>query len=62
VLIQEAPVAFWPLGLLEHHGWHLPIGFDGIKAKRICMRVARETGGVRLVAWLASRIRQHLAL
>ncbi len=47
-LVRATPVAFWPLGLLEHHGWHLPIGFDGIKAERICIRVARETGGVLL--------------
>ena len=32
--LEESPIAFWPLGLLEHHGWHLPIGFDGIKAQR----------------------------
>jgi len=37
-LIRESPVAFWPLGLLEHHGWHLPVGFDGLKAERICRR------------------------
>ena len=33
---DETPVAFWPLGLLEHHGWHLPVGYDGIKAERPC--------------------------
>jgi len=41
-------VAFWPLGLLEHHGWHLPVGFDGVKAERTCKRVAERTGGVLL--------------
>ena len=46
--VAESPVAFWPLGLLEHHGWHLPLGFDGIKANRICVRVAEQTGGVML--------------
>ncbi len=47
-----APVAFWPLGLLEHHGWHLPVGFDGIKAERTCIRIAERTGGVLLpVMW-----------
>jgi creatinine amidohydrolase len=50
--VAAAPVAFWPLGLLEHHGWHLPVGFDGIKAERICIRVAGRTGGVLLpVMW-----------
>ncbi|MDP6040337.1 MAG: creatininase family protein, partial [Candidatus Latescibacteria bacterium] len=42
---SETPVAFWPLGLLEHHGWHLPVGFDGIKAERICEQMAERTGG-----------------
>jgi creatinine amidohydrolase len=51
-VVRENPVAYWPLGLLEHHGWHLPIGFDGVKAERICQRLARRTGGVLLpVMW-----------
>jgi creatinine amidohydrolase len=46
--VQAAPVAYWPLGLLEHHGWHLPIGLDGLKAEHICVRIAERTGGVLL--------------
>ncbi len=46
--ITSAPIAFWPLGLIEHHGWHLPAGYDGIKAERICIRIAENTGGVIL--------------
>ena len=46
--VLETPVVFWPLGLLEHHGWHLPVGFDGIKAERMCIRMAEQTGGVLL--------------
>jgi creatinine amidohydrolase len=50
--VARAPVAYWPLGLLEHHGWHLPVGFDGIKAERLCVRIAERTGGVLLpVMW-----------
>ena len=50
--VSRSPVALWPLGLLEHHGWHLPVGFDGIKADHICQRVAARTGGVILpVMW-----------
>ena len=46
------PVAWWPLGLLEHHGWALPVGFDGVKADRFCERLARRHGGVVLpVMW-----------
>lgn len=47
-LVASAPVAFWPLGLLEHHGWHLPLGLDELKAERFCRRVAVQTGGVLL--------------
>lgn len=51
-VVNERPVAYWPLGLLEHHGWHLPVGFDGVKADRICQRLAEQTGGVILpVMW-----------
>jgi creatinine amidohydrolase len=47
-VVAASPIAFWPLGLLEHHGWHLPIGLDGLKAEHICMRIAERTGGVLL--------------
>ena len=46
--IKATPIAFWPLGLIEHHGWHLPVGYDGLKAERICIRIAEHTGGVLL--------------
>ncbi len=47
-VIEKAPVAFVPLGTFEHHGWHLPVCFDGIKAHALCERVAKETGGAVL--------------
>jgi creatinine amidohydrolase len=47
-VVGETPVAYWPLGLLEHHSWHLPVGFDGLKADKICTRLAERTGGVVL--------------
>ncbi len=51
-IVADRPVAYWPLGLLEHHGWHLPIGFDGLKADRLCQRLLTRTGGVLLpVMW-----------
>jgi creatinine amidohydrolase len=48
VILAEAPVAYLPLGTSEHHGWHLPVGFDGIKADALCRRAAEQTGGVVL--------------
>jgi len=50
-VLEEAPVAFVPLGTYEHHGWHLPICFDGIKAHALCERVAQRTGGAVLPAF-----------
>lgn len=51
-MVKTSPTVYWPLGLLEHHGWHLPVGFDGIKADRLCERIALLTGGVILpVMW-----------
>jgi creatinine amidohydrolase len=44
--LAAAPVAYLPLGTYEHHGWHLPVGFDGIKAHALCLRTAERTGGV----------------
>ncbi len=47
-VLLAAPVAFVPIGTFEHHGWHLPICFDGIKAHALCERVAQRTGGAVL--------------
>ena len=47
-IVRDAPILFWPLGLIEHHGWHLPLGLDGIKAERICQLIAQRTGGLLL--------------
>ena len=46
--IRNNPIAYWPLGLIEHHGWHLPIGFDGIKAYQFCRKLAEKNGGLIL--------------
>lgn len=47
-VLKSAPVAYVPLGTYEHHGWHLPVCFDGIKAHELCLRMAKRTGGVVL--------------
>ena len=47
-VLQQAPVAFVPLGTYEHHGWHLPVCLDGIKAHALCLRIAERTGGAVL--------------
>lgn len=46
--MEKAPVAYVPMGTLEFHGYHLPIGNDALKAHAICIRAAQVTGGVVL--------------
>ena len=44
--IGDCPVAYLPIGCLERHGDHLPMGLDVIKAHMICCVVAQAAGGV----------------
>ena len=46
--VQEMPVAYLPLGTLEWHGPHMPLGADGIQSKELFVRVAEKVGGVVL--------------
>lgn len=42
---EECPVAYVPLGTLEWHGLHNPMGADGLQAEEIALRCA-SAGGV----------------
>ena len=44
--IAEAPVAYLPLGTIEWHGEHLPLGSDGLQSKGFFEILAREAGGI----------------
>jgi creatinine amidohydrolase len=44
--IRSYPVGYLPIGCLERHGDHLPMGLDVIKAHKVCCIAAREIGGV----------------
>ena len=44
--LKEAPIAYLPLGTLEWHGEHLPLGSDGLQAKHFFEILAREVGGI----------------
>lgn len=46
--ISEAPIAYLPLGTLEWHGLHLPLGSDGLQSQGLFIDLAREAGGVVL--------------
>jgi creatinine amidohydrolase len=49
--LSDAPVAYLPLGTLEYHGPHLPVGLDALTAHGICLRAARLAGGIVLPAF-----------
>jgi creatinine amidohydrolase len=44
----RAPLVFIPIGPLEWHGPHLPLGMDGLHAHTVAVEVARRIGGVVL--------------
>lgn len=46
--LAACPVAYLPLGTLEWHGPHLPLGADGIQSQELFVRVARQAGGIVL--------------
>jgi creatinine amidohydrolase len=44
--IARFPVGYLPVGCMERHGDHLPMGLDVIKAHGICCLLAQAIGGV----------------
>jgi creatinine amidohydrolase len=46
--INAFPVAYLPLGTLEWHGLHLPLGSDGLQSRGVFERIASEIGGIVL--------------
>ena len=46
--ISEAPIAYLPLGTLEWHGEHLPLGSDGMQSFSFMKDLAHEVGGIVL--------------
>ena len=47
-VLEETPLVYVPVGSLEFHGPHLPLGMDTIHAYEFCLQVARNTGGIVL--------------
>ncbi|MEE9306940.1 MAG: creatininase family protein [Spirochaetia bacterium] len=62
---EKLPLIFLPIGLLEWHGPHLPLGVDGINAERVAVGAAHRIGGVVLPTFYIGterkRTRQDLA-
>jgi creatinine amidohydrolase len=46
--ISQAPIAYLPLGTLEWHGEHLPLGADGLQAQGFFIELATLVGGIVL--------------
>ena len=46
----EAPICYLPLGAMEWHDQHAPMGSDSFIAHGLCLGLADETGGVVLPA------------
>jgi creatinine amidohydrolase len=44
--IEACPVAYLPLGLIEWHGPHMPLGMDGLNAAEVARQAAELTGGL----------------
>ena len=56
-VLEEAPIVFLPVGCVEYHGPHLPLGVDMLTAEAMCRRTAAVTGGLVLPPlWLAAGV------
>ena len=58
VALSRSGVGYLPIGCLERHGDHLPMGLDAIKAHGICCLLARIIGGVVFPAHFYAGIHQ----
>jgi creatinine amidohydrolase len=45
-ILKRKPVIYIPVGPLEWHGPHLPLGVDPINAERVALAVCEKTGGL----------------
>ncbi len=46
--LNACPIAYLPLGTLEWHGYHLPLGSDGLQSKGFFTALAEQVGGIVL--------------
>ena len=44
--MAASPTVFIPLGTIEWHSEHLPVGLDALTAEGLCLRVADRNGGL----------------
>jgi creatinine amidohydrolase len=48
--LAKRSVVYIPLGSIEYHSRHLPVGLDGLNAHGVCIRAAARAGGIVLPA------------
>ncbi|MFX1327927.1 MAG: creatininase family protein [Promethearchaeota archaeon] len=46
--LLKAPIAYLPLGTLEWHGRHMPLGADGLISSGFFIELAKKIGGIVL--------------
>jgi len=46
--LSRAPIAYLPLGTLEWHGHHMPLGADGLISSGFFIELAKKAGGIVL--------------
>jgi creatinine amidohydrolase len=44
--LEKKSILYIPLGAIEWHGLHLPIGLDSMTSHGLCLRVAEKVGGL----------------
>ncbi len=44
--LAQRPIAYLPLGTIEWHGEHLPLGSDAIQSEGLMVECARQLGGI----------------
>jgi creatinine amidohydrolase/Fe(II)-dependent formamide hydrolase-like protein len=45
-VLNQTSLVYVPIGTLEFHGVHLPLGMDTIHAYEFCLQATEQTGGV----------------
>ena len=45
-VLAHQPIVYLPIGPLEWHGPHLPLGTDPLQAESLAIAVAQQVGGV----------------
>lgn len=57
--MRRRPLVFLPLGPLEWHGPHLPLGTDALDAQSVALRVAERTGGLVMPTFFCGTEREN---